>query len=105
MLDILFKKVGQPKNITDAIQFLLSENSSWITGQVLNIDGGLSSIKKNRYVSFIWRTKYLLSFFCLILFGFCFKQLLNSNIYFDSERIINELNLTIKILIFLMIII
>tara|TARA_Y100000991_G_C21968969_1_gene348394 strand:- start:1314 stop:1979 length:666 start_codon:yes stop_codon:yes gene_type:complete len=40
------QKVGQPKNITDAIQFLLSENSSWITGQVLNIDGGLSSIKK-----------------------------------------------------------
>ena len=25
------QKVGQPKNITDAIQFLLSENSSWIT--------------------------------------------------------------------------
>ena len=40
------QKVGQPKNITDAIKFLLSENSSWITGQVLNIDGGLSSIKK-----------------------------------------------------------
>ena len=40
------QKVGQPKNITDAIEFLLSENSSWITGQVLNIDGGLSSIKK-----------------------------------------------------------
>ena len=40
------QKVGQPKNITDAIQFLLSEKSSWITGQVLNIDGGLSSIKK-----------------------------------------------------------
>ena len=40
------QKVGQPKNITDAIQFLLSENSSWITGQVLNIDGGLSTIKK-----------------------------------------------------------
>ena len=40
------QKVGQPKNITDAIQFLLSENSSWITGQVLHIDGGLSSIKK-----------------------------------------------------------
>ena len=40
------QKVGQPKNITDAIQFLLSEKSSWITGQVLNIDGGLSTIKK-----------------------------------------------------------
>ena len=41
--------------------------------------------------SFIWRFKYLLSFFCLVLFGFCLKQLFNANIYFDSERIINEL--------------
>ena len=40
------QKVGQPKNITDAIEFLLSDKSSWITGQILNIDGGLSSIKK-----------------------------------------------------------
>ena len=41
--------------------------------------------------SFIWRFKYSLSFFCLVLFGFCLKQLFNANIYFDSERIINEL--------------
>ena len=41
--------------------------------------------------SFIWRFKYLLSIVSLILFAFCFKQLLNANIYFDSERIINEL--------------
>ena len=41
--------------------------------------------------SFIWRFKYLLSIVSLTLFVFCFKQLLNANIYFDSERIINEL--------------
>jgi NAD(P)-dependent dehydrogenase (short-subunit alcohol dehydrogenase family) len=40
------KKVGQPKNISDAISFLLSDKSSWITGQTLHIDGGLSSLKK-----------------------------------------------------------
>lgn len=40
------QKVGQPKNIADAIEFLLSEKSSWMTGQVLHVDGGLSTIKK-----------------------------------------------------------
>ena len=40
---------------------------------------------------FIWRFKYLLSIVSLILVVFCFKQLLDANIYFDSERIINEL--------------
>lgn len=40
------QKVGQPKNISDAIQFLLSDKSSWMTGQVMHVDGGLSKIKK-----------------------------------------------------------
>lgn len=40
------QKVGQPKNISDAIEFLLSEKSSWMTGQVLHVDGGLSTLKK-----------------------------------------------------------
>jgi NAD(P)-dependent dehydrogenase (short-subunit alcohol dehydrogenase family) len=40
------QKVGQPKNIADAIDFLLSDKSSWMTGQVLHVDGGLSTIKK-----------------------------------------------------------
>ena len=40
------QKVGQPKNISDAILFLLSDKSSWITGQTLHIDGGLSKLKK-----------------------------------------------------------
>jgi len=38
--------VGQPKNISDAIEFLLSDKSSWMTGQVLHVDGGLSTLKK-----------------------------------------------------------
>jgi predicted RND superfamily exporter protein len=40
---------------------------------------------------FIWNFKYQLGIFCLVLFGFSLYQLFNANIYFDSERIINEL--------------
>jgi NAD(P)-dependent dehydrogenase (short-subunit alcohol dehydrogenase family) len=40
------QKVGQAKNIADAIEFLISDKSSWMTGQVLHVDGGLSTIKK-----------------------------------------------------------
>lgn len=39
----------------------------------------------------IWNFKYQLGIFCLVLFGFSLYQLFNANIYFDSERIINEL--------------
>lgn len=39
------QRVGKPNDIAEAIFFLLSEKSSWITGQVIHVDGGLSSIK------------------------------------------------------------
>ncbi|WP_419802615.1 SDR family NAD(P)-dependent oxidoreductase [Mucilaginibacter sp.] len=38
-------KFGQPDDIASAAKFLLSDESSWITGQILNIDGGLSTLK------------------------------------------------------------
>lgn len=38
-------KFGQPEDMAAAAKFLLSDESSWITGQVINIDGGLSSLK------------------------------------------------------------
>lgn len=38
-------KVGDPKDIAEAALFLLSSKSSWITGQIIHIDGGVSSIK------------------------------------------------------------
>jgi NAD(P)-dependent dehydrogenase (short-subunit alcohol dehydrogenase family) len=38
-------KIGNPEEIANAAQFLLSDESSWITGQILKIDGGISSIK------------------------------------------------------------
>lgn len=38
------KKVGQPKDIAQMAQYLLSENASWITGQVFHVDGGMSTL-------------------------------------------------------------
>ena len=39
------KRVGQPEDISSAVMYLLSENSSWMTGQTLHLDGGMSSIR------------------------------------------------------------
>ncbi len=38
-------KYGQPDDMANAARFLLSDESSWITGQIIGIDGGLSSLK------------------------------------------------------------
>ena len=40
-------RVGNKEDIAEIISFLLSEKSSWMTGQILNVDGGLSTIIKN----------------------------------------------------------
>lgn len=39
------KRIGQPDDIARAVTFLLNPDNSWITGQVLSVDGGLSSLK------------------------------------------------------------
>tara|TARA_B100001029_G_scaffold133913_1_gene112812 strand:- start:1036 stop:1680 length:645 start_codon:yes stop_codon:yes gene_type:complete len=39
------KRIGQTKDISNLIEFLLTEKSSWITGQTINVDGGLSNIQ------------------------------------------------------------
>jgi NAD(P)-dependent dehydrogenase (short-subunit alcohol dehydrogenase family) len=39
------KKIGLPEDIANAAAFLLSKESSWITGQILHVDGGIGSIK------------------------------------------------------------
>ncbi|MDT7830090.1 SDR family oxidoreductase [Pricia sp. S334] len=38
------KRVGRPEDIADIAQFLLSDNSSWMTGQVIGVDGGMSTL-------------------------------------------------------------
>jgi len=41
------KRVGQAKDIAAAAAFLLSEESSWMTGQIVGVDGGLSTLNVN----------------------------------------------------------
>lgn len=38
-------RIGTASELAEAALFLLSDKSSWITGQVLGIDGGMSSIR------------------------------------------------------------
>jgi len=38
-------RVGTAKEVAQLAHFLLSEESSWMTGQVLGLDGGMSSIR------------------------------------------------------------
>ncbi|RZK68127.1 MAG: SDR family oxidoreductase [Pedobacter sp.] len=38
-------KIGEPEDISKLISFLLSDNSKWITGQIIGIDGGLGALK------------------------------------------------------------
>ena len=39
------KRVGSSEDIANAVVYLLSEESSWMTGQVMKVDGGMSAIK------------------------------------------------------------
>ncbi|MGM7671679.1 SDR family oxidoreductase [Microbacterium sp. A93] len=34
-------RLGAPEDVADAVAYLCSDGSAWITGQVLNVDGGL----------------------------------------------------------------
>ena len=40
------KKIGESEDISSLIHFLLSDNSKWITGQNISVDGGMSTLKK-----------------------------------------------------------
>ena len=39
------KKIGDPKDLANMTIFLLSDASKWMTGQILHLDGGMSSVK------------------------------------------------------------
>jgi NAD(P)-dependent dehydrogenase (short-subunit alcohol dehydrogenase family) len=40
------KKLGEVKDIAEAAVYLLTPKSSWVTGQILHVDGGYSTIKQ-----------------------------------------------------------
>ena len=39
------QRIGTPNEIAHLVRFLISEESSWITGQIIGADGGLGSLK------------------------------------------------------------
>lgn len=38
-------RIGTPHDVAPAVEWLLSEKSSWVTGEEIKIDGGLASLK------------------------------------------------------------
>ena len=39
------KRIGSVNDLAESICFLLGDNSAWVTGQVLHVDGGMSRLK------------------------------------------------------------
>lgn len=39
------KRIGNPEDIAHTVAFLLGSQSTWITGQIIGVDGGMSTIK------------------------------------------------------------
>jgi NAD(P)-dependent dehydrogenase (short-subunit alcohol dehydrogenase family) len=39
------KRLGNPSDLANAIAFLLGDDSAWMTGQVLAVDGGIGNLK------------------------------------------------------------
>lgn len=39
------KKLGTPEDMANAAHYLLSDNSAWVSGQILKVDGGLSTLR------------------------------------------------------------
>jgi len=45
-------RIGEPNDVASAIEWLLDSEQSWVTGQVIGVDGGLSRIRsRSRCVS------------------------------------------------------
>ena len=38
------KRIGKPEDAASMAKFLLSDESPWITGQIIGVDGGRSNV-------------------------------------------------------------
>jgi NAD(P)-dependent dehydrogenase (short-subunit alcohol dehydrogenase family) len=38
-------RIGEPTEVAAAIEWLLAPESSWVTGQVIGVDGGLATLR------------------------------------------------------------
>lgn len=41
------KRIGATKDLAEMAAFLISDKSSWISGQILHVDGGISTLRTN----------------------------------------------------------
>ena len=41
LADIPLARVGKPEDVANAVAFLVSDEAAYITGQVINVDGGM----------------------------------------------------------------
>jgi NAD(P)-dependent dehydrogenase (short-subunit alcohol dehydrogenase family) len=39
------KRTGTPRELADIAHFLLSDSASWITGQIISVDGGMGAVR------------------------------------------------------------
>ena len=39
------KRTGTPRELADIAHFLLSDSASWVTGQIISVDGGMGAVR------------------------------------------------------------